>query len=536
MPQWWIATSAVSNVSRLCSNQLAQEPHRSGDDHSPLGSWLVLFPQIGYRLCKVLRSDVSVVEVTTSRPAWWRAWIAPLVIAAASTSVLYLAIRVFRSANKGALPEGYRIQDWSSNWMMQTLGLEEMIPFGPAAFWYSHVYPPLEDMIRYVFTFPETSVGEAVSPMAVDFRLYALYAVLYGLTNALLYVWVRSLTRNGWVALAVTVVWAIHPGYITIMTLLESSPLAMFTISLSLFFLYMFLRYRNLAWSTAFLAALLLASLARTVTQLHVLAILFVAVISFWFISHQRKWWLLALNILLVALLCAIPVKMKILYDTWDVTTYGGYHRVGPLWIDPRTVAEPVYPQKIVDNALAFSSRYNTQEQVKDNYRLGAAAGEFLVQNPVESVGRLAKSLAITVPEILRPSSTYTQNYFVEKLPWRDAWDWLFSGWPYLIMISAAAIGIGWSRGWRGVGRLFIKYGWFAVFYGLLALPILFSNRYRPGEEDAGPIWTDAIRQKVFVEMPIWALVGYASWLGISRLRRNKQSKFSGSQSSNSGR
>ncbi len=70
------------------------------------------------------------------------------------------------------------------------------------------------------------------------------------------------------------------------------------------------------------------------------------AVISFWFISRQRKWWLLALNIFLVALLCAIPVKMKILYDTWDVTTYGGYHRVGPLWIDPRTVTEPVYPQE----------------------------------------------------------------------------------------------------------------------------------------------------------------------------------------------
>ena len=469
-----------------------------------------------------MNSEVPHVDVATIRAPWWRGWIAPVLIAVISSLALHLAIRTFRIANKEFLPEGYRIQDWPSNAMMQTLGLEEMIPFGPAAFWYSHVYPPLQDMIRYVFTFPETSAGEAVSPMAVDFRLYTLYAVLYGLVNALLYIWVRSLTRNGWVALGVTVVWAIHPGYITIMTLLESSPLAMFTISLSLFFLYMFLRYRNLAWSSAFFAALLLASLARTVTQLHVLAILFVAVISFWFISRQRKWWLLALNILLVALLCAIPVKMKILYDTWDVTTYGGYHRVGPLWIDPRTVPEPVYPQKIVDNALAFSSRFNTQEQVKDNYRLGAAAGEFLVQRPVESVERLAKSLTITVPEMLRPSSKYTQNYFVEKLPWRDAWDWLFSGWPYLLMISASAISIGWSRGWRGVGRLFVKYGWFVVFYGLLALPILFSNRFRPGDEDAGPIWTDAIRQKVFIEMPIWALMGYAVWLGISRIKGKK--------------
>ncbi len=129
-------------------------------------------------------------DVATIRAAWWRAWIAPVLIAVISSSALHLAIRTFRIANKDVLPEGYRIQDWPSNWMMQTLGLEEMVPFGPAAFWYSHVYPPLQDMIRYVFTFPETSAGEAVSPMAVDFRLYTLYAILYGLVNALLYIWV----------------------------------------------------------------------------------------------------------------------------------------------------------------------------------------------------------------------------------------------------------------------------------------------------------------------------------------------------------
>ena len=443
----------------------------------------------------------------------WRAWIAPTLVFVVSTGALHLAIRTFRIANKDVLPEGYRIQDWTSNWLMQTLGLEEMIPFGPKSFWYSHVYPPLEDMIRYVFTFPETSAGLDVSPIAVDFRLYSLYAVLYGLVNALLYVWARSLTRNGWIAIGVTLVWAVHPGYITIMTLLDPSPLAMLTISLSLFFLYMFLRYRRMVWSTAFFATLLLASLARTITQIHVLAVLFVALIAFWFMSRHRSWWLMAMNVVLVVLLCAIPVKMKIMYDTWDVTTYGGYHRVGPLWIDPRTVAEPEYPQHIVDNALAFSSRFNTQEQVKDNYRLGGAAGEFLVTRPLEVPERLWKSLQITVPEALRPSSKYTQNYFVEKIPWRDAWDWMFSGWPYLLLIAASAVTIGWTRRWRGVGRLFVKYGWFVVFYGLLALPILFSNRFRPGEEDLGPVWTDAIRQKVFLEMPIWALMGYALWL-----------------------
>ena len=84
------------------------------------------------------------------------------------------------------------------------------------------------------------------------------------------------------------------------------------------------------------------------------------------------------------------------------------------------------------------------------------------------------------------------------------------------MLISATAVFIGYTRRWRGVGRLLVKYGWFAGFYILLALPILFSNRFRPGEEDLGPVWTDAIRQKVFLEMPIWALMGYALWLAVT--------------------
>ena len=524
---------------------------------------------------------------TSSQSKLWF-YLNPILVAAVSAATLHAIIHFFRQANQAALPDGYRVQDWPSNWLMQTLGLEELIPFGPMAFWYSHVYPPLQDMIRYVFTFPETWGGQSISPEAVDMRLYVLYAVCFGLVNAMLYIWVRSLTRSGWWALGVTVVWAVHPGYITVMTLLDPSPLAMVFITLTLLFLFLFLRYRHLAYATGFFAALLFASLARTVTQTHVLAVVVVALVAFWFIAAKRTWWLMGLNVALVALLFVMPFRMQVLYATWDVTSYGGYHRAGPLWIDPRTVPQPVpesvmeqygvfelarakaedpvqlaqmtpdeirqaqadfaqaealwqqqraaypdvdfptaraYPDRIEQNALKFSSRFNTREQVLDNFRLGAAANEFLFSQPVESAQRLARSLAITVPEAFRPASEYTQNYLVEDLPWRGAWDWLFSSWRYVLLIAGAAAVIMWAQGWQGTKRLLVKYGWFAVLYGLLALPILFSNRFRPGEEDIGPMWTDAIRQKVFLEIPLWALGGYALWLILSRRGRLSWSK-----------
>jgi len=419
------------------------------------------------------------------------------------------------------LREGYRFQDWSSNWMMQTLGLEDMHPFGPRSLWYNHIYPPLEDAIRYVFAFPEVNAGQGPSGLQVDFRLYVLYAICFGIVNALIFIWVRNLTKNSWWALATTIVWAISPGYIMTMTLLDPSPLSMLAISLTFFFLFYFLKYRHLGYATAFFAALLLASTARSVTQIHVLAAVLTAFVTFWFISTKRNWAFMTLNGVLVGLMFVIPIKQFVMFDTLDTTSYAGYHRAGMLWIDPTTVPTIETPQYIVDNALVFSSRYNTQETIKDNYRLTKAANDFIIHHPFEAAQRLVKSLGVTVPELLRPSSMYTQNYLVERLPWRSAFDWLFSGWRYLIILVGAAAVIIRAKGKHGSKKMFVKYGWFAAFYVLIAAPVFLSNRYTPGLENLGPIWTDAIRQKVFLEAPLAALVSYALWLVCTKRGRS---------------
>ena len=451
----------------------------------------------------------------TGRGLWW--WLAPVLVATISTAVLHLVERTARIVAPQLWPDGYRFQDWQSNWLMQTLGLEEMIPFGPKALWYNHIYPPLLDGIRYVFTFPETSAGLPVSAMAVDFRLYALYAVFFGLVNAMLFIWVRNLTRNAWWAVVVTIGWAISPGYITLMTLLDPSPLAMTTITASWLLLFYFLKTRHLGFATAFFGAFLLASLSRTVTQWHVLIVLWIAVVAFWFMAKRRNALLLVLNAVLVGLMMVIPIKQYVMYATTDVTSFGGYHRAGMLWIDPRTVPEPEYPQHMIDNALAFSSRFNTQEQVKDNYRLGLAANAFIREHPVEAVQRLAKSLTVTVPEMMRSTSYYTQNYLVEKIPWRAPMDWLFSGWPYLLMIIGSLAMIVLTRGWRGAWRLVRCYGWLGVFWALVGVTVIWSNRFWPGQEDAGAVQTDAIRQKMFLEIPIVVIVAYGMWLAARR-------------------
>ena len=448
---------------------------------------------------------------------------APTLVFVLSTTVLYLYERWFRlNASPDQMFEGYRFQAWTSNWTMQSLGLEDMLPFGPMALWYDHIYPPGLDTLRYLFTWPETNQGLPHDPIQVDFRIYMLYAVLFGILNALIYVWVRDLTESvAWSSVA-AVLWAIYPGHLMMAMLLDPSELSLTNSALMFFFLYRFLRTRKAHYVTLFLFFLLLASLSRSFIQTFFLIILVAAVISFWFMTkgRARSWgWQIA-NIFLIAAILIHPLKMLALYDTSSTTSYGGYHRAGMLFLDPSTVPEPTeYPQEIIDNALAFSSRYNTQEQIKDNYRLEAAANTYLASEPLEAARGLARSLTITVPEMLRPTSMYVQNFLVEGLPWTNIYNWFFSSWRYLLLIAGAIAMIIWTRGWRGSAALLRRYGWFAVFWGLIALPVIWSNRYIPGQEAEGPLWTDAIRQKIFLEMPVYVMLVYAASLLVSRMR-----------------
>jgi len=467
---------------------------------------------------------------------------APTAVAFASAGVLLVVQVIVRTTTSpDLLAEGYRFQAWSSNWMMQNLGLEDMAPFGPLALWIKHAYPPGLDVIRYVLMMPEWGSGLATDPVAVDERLYVVYAILYGITNAIAFAWVRDLTQSWRWGLAAAVLWALSPGHILLATLLEPSELSLVSVSFSFYFLYRFLRTRRPGYASAFLGALLVASWARSFIQIYVLVILIVAVASFHIMSKKRyrRWAWTALNIGILVLIFAYPVKQFIMFDTWSTTTFGGYHRVGMLHLDPREVQAPTAtgaetpvdgwasiedqvasasgtiiveepPQDIIDNALRFSSRFNTQELVRDNYRLEAAANQYLLNYPLESMQGLIRSLGITVPETLKPTSVYTNNVIVESLPYRGIWDWLVSGWRLIAILAAAVLWTVYQRRWSGTIELAKRYGWLGLYFVLIMLPIIFSNRYYPGREDEGPIWTDAVRQKMFLALPVSVFVIYA--------------------------
>lgn len=458
-----------------------------------------------------------VVKAWQHRPPW----IAPTVVGAFASLWLLVVQRMFMLANASWLPSGFRIHDMSANNSQQTVDIKDINVRGITFAWYDHVYPPLLDVIRYGLAAPEIRRGLEPSGDIVDMRLYWLYAIFYGVMAAIAYLWVRDLTHNGWWALGAAAVWTFSPMSVTVMTLLEPTPLSLTLVTTTFYLLYRFLKTRRMGYSTAFFATLLIASLSRNVVQLHVMALLAIAVIAFWFMSSRKSKWLLAANIALVLLTFFWPTRAYIMFGTWDVSTHTGYHRAGALWIDPRTAPEPSYPFHISDNALAFTSRFNTQPLVAENYKLGLAANDLMLNQPLEAAQRLAKSLTITVPNALTPITQTTGNYLVDQFWWKAPYEWLFSSWRYVLLIIGALATILWSRGVSGSLSLLRRYGWFVVFWGVVAIPVAFSNRYwPPGSEDLGPIHTEAARLKAFLEMPIYALIVYALWLVVQRVGR----------------
>lgn len=509
-----------------------------------------------------------------------KSWIAPLIVWATGILAFWLAIIwvwVFRPA---LVFDGFKVRDGSADSAWQTIRLNEMWSFGPTTLWWEHIYPPLYDGIRFLLMQPETLAGSRPDPLAVDLRLYIVHSVLFGLTSMVVYLWVRDLIHNGWWALAGSLLWIVAPGSFAFFIELNQTGLAIAAMAVALYFLYRFCRTRQAGYATGFLVAILVASLTRNVVQIHVLAVLIVAAVAFWWISSNRRGRTLVVNLVLVALIAFWPARAFILYATFDVSTHTGYNRAGALWINPldvpdvpeyvlqkyeeyvqakQSLEDPtflatlspaevqenranlviqeqqwnqiqeqypgvdipsagVYPDRLLANATKLSSNWNTQQTVRDNYRLSRATNDYILNQPLAAMSSALKSLTITVPTMFRSIYAQWSNGFNSSFPGMQALDWVFSGWRFaLVILLSAGIIIG-HFGVRLSARLLVRYGWFAVFWVLAAIPVFLSNRYWPTDVSE-PVHSEADRLRALIDIPVYVTITFAAFLVFRKAR-----------------
>ena len=437
------------------------------------------------------------------RPSVMIGWISTLSLLAAEAIFRTLRPELLFSSNL-VKTTPYLFQVFASDDLLQTVKIADLVKFGPLGLWYFHIQPPLHQALIYALALPEVIHDAPITSEIVDLRLYVVYTVVYGLLNALVFIWARDLTRSTRLSIIVMVLWAIYPGNLQMATLLDGTYLSLYLITLTFYLLYRFLRTHQAKYATLFILALTITSYARTIFQIHVVVILVVAVVCFWWLEKgTRRGWLMAVDVLLIAVMVALPIKQYVMFSSFTTTTFGGYHRTGMLFYDP---PEDLYysvqvPENVARNAEVFKSDNNLPVIAADNYIREKLANEWLLSHPLsETLSTLKRSLDLNFQTAMAPTSEYFPNNFAQGVPWRAPMDKVLSGYLYVLLALAVILGIFVLKGPRGSWLLLRRYGWLIALYLMVAGTIGLQNR-----DD----WSEANRLKIFLEIPVWLAATY---------------------------
>jgi len=447
-----------------------------------------------------------------------------VVISLASTAALLLYEILFRylrpedlfSSNQvKTVP--YLFQTFASDDLMQTVKIQELSNFGPMGLWYFHIYPPLHQALLYVLALPNILTNQPVSSEVVDLRLYVVYAIIFGLLNATIFMWVRDITRSTRLGLIVVVLWSIYPGNLQMATLVDGTYLSLYLTTLTFYFLYRFLRTRHAKYLTYWLISVAVTTYARPLFQWQLIIPVVLVVGLFMYLSRRTsRGWLIVVDVLMVCLIVALPVKSYLMWGSLSTTTYAGFHRTGMLYYDPSKEmydAVQVPPQALA-NAEVFKSAYNLPLMVTDNYAREQLANEWIASHSLTDLTSvLAKSFNTNFQNALIPTSEYFPNQLSQDLPWRALMDRIMSGYLYLFLGIGSVVAIFALRGLQGSVGLLRRYGWLIGYYLMLAGTIALQNRNE---------WTEASRLKIFIEIPVWIAAAYLVHLIGVRLQNRK--------------
>ena len=395
--------------------------------------------------------------------------------------------------------------------MMQTLEINFMHEFGLKSLWYLHIQPPLFDFIRFVISLDPWTEAGFVSGITLDKRLYIFYVFVFACFNVLVYTWSRSLRLNRYLALGITILWALYPGNLAMATLLDSTYLSAFLIACFLFALQEALRLRDSKYLYGFIVFFVLASYTRTVFQIQLMFIL--PVISIYLltkISDRRKPLVVA-AILGSILVFALPLKQKILFGTTSTTTFAGQHKIEGIWYYPTKseLSQIDIQDKYIDNARKYENKFNNAWQVAWNIKYEELFRQTVIDKPNLVLNGVKKSSLQGLSRLNISTQNYWANAIVGFVPWLDVSATFMIGKYYLALgafvVFAALLRLLLQRklcSWRD-----IFYYW-PIYFLLLSIflsIVVGSNRYE---------WTEAERLKFLIEFPVLIyLVSAVYWL-----------------------
>jgi hypothetical protein len=322
----------------------------------------------------------------------------------------------------------------------------------------------------------------------VDGCLYLIWLLLFGVLNTLIYAWVTQITKSMTAGITAVIIWLFHPASILYATMLDGTFLS--TILITWMIYETWLLSKNQGSYIRLGLASSLAFLTRTVFQWYFAPVLGLSLLL---LPVKKRKVLLALLIFcpVVVLYCG---KQYLLFHTLSTTTFGGYHKTGIIWYEPKEGEVQEYLARIQaeypEGAKSILDRHNNEMTWKHHLAHDAIFSAKLKEDFYFCLGQIFKSLNYNFNNYWQPSSRYTDNVITANLGWKNAYEWLFSKWRlwFLLMMSFMVWLVSGAkqdsqRIWRFLGL--------SVMIGYILMITHLCNRLE---------WTEACRLKFFLE------------------------------------
>ena len=399
---------------------------------------------------------------------------------------------------------------------MQTLEIRALVSNPIQSIWYLHVNPPLFDIIRLLLIIPDYLLGNDITDMLVDRRLYLFYALLFSCMGVLIYRTLRLLDCPQLWSIAIVLVWSIYPGNISMATYLDPTYLSAFLLMIATYQGMVWMRSgrtRNAYWT---LIALVLLSWTRSLFQVQfLLPIVLIAIYRF---IRKREFSPKSIvQLALVLMLAALPLKQFALFGTFSTSSFVGAHQLGLIQYEPtdEELNAVRVPDRLIRNASKVESKYNSLANATLNFQQESVFRDQLRDAPLKSISQIPNTVMKVGRNALSATQEYQPNQASEQLPWASLSKWLFSGWRYLTLALLGLAGLAVRARFRDsrVNTLLLATG--AV--GLQILAGALRSRFGVFE------WVEANRLKFIIEPMIFCIIG----LGVLTLTSSLKSAMS---------
>ncbi len=344
--------------------------------------------------------------------------------------------------------DGQYFQPWSSEHMVQTVSIQDLRIHPLQSLWNLHVQPPALDAIRAALAQAWPASDPHAVLRGVDRSLYLLWAALYAILGGVVFLWLGQLTSPRY-ASGATLLFVAHPAAIFYATLLEATLLTSVLV-LALHYTLWRLRTRPQRSVVPFTLCTLALFFTRSIFDWPALFVL-TACLALVGVPRRR--------VLMFVVACALVCGLYLAKQYWkfgvvSTSTLSGLNLIHSIGVRDTDYFRPAAAAASDRAPLANGSslptvltrrtkldgtpNLNHIEYLEVNRRLLALYRQRLLSMSWKD---LARNYLLNLRLYMFPSTWFTVHEIADRLPWRTAYNDVFSSpvLPILVVLAAVA-------------------------------------------------------------------------------------------------